>query len=84
MYLRDLSQMDVIFTNSKNTQARLKHFTGKDSNIIFPPVDISYFRPSEIRKDYYLSYARLSSIKRVDRIVDAFKEMPDKELVFTY
>lgn len=35
-------------------------------------------------KSYYISWARLSPPKRVDMIVEAFLEMPDKNLVFTY
>ena len=33
---------------------------------------------------YYLSFSRLSPPKRVDMVVDAFLQMPDKNLVFTY
>lgn len=35
-------------------------------------------------KDYFLSWARLSPPKRVDLIVDAFLEMPEENLIFTY
>lgn len=84
MYLYNLSKMDKIFTNSSNTQKRLKTFTGFDSDIIYPPVDIKFFEPSNIRKDYYFSSARLSSIKRVDKITEAFSKMPDKKLIFIY
>lgn len=84
-YLRDLSQMDVILTNSTNTRLRLKKFTGFDSTIVFPPVDTSFFtRDDSVAKKHYLSFSRLAGIKRVDRIVEAFMRMPDKKLVFTY
>jgi glycosyltransferase involved in cell wall biosynthesis len=33
---------------------------------------------------YYLSFCRLSPPKRVDVIVDAFLEMPEENLIFTY
>ncbi|EKE29615.1 MAG: glycosyl transferase group 1 [uncultured bacterium (gcode 4)] len=84
MYLSDISKMDVIFTNSTTTRDRIKEFTWLDAEIIYPPIDIKFFKPTETRRQYFFSYARLSAIKRVDRIVDAFKEMPDKELVFAY
>jgi len=83
-YLHNLSKIDVIFSNSLNTQKRLKQFTWYNSIIINPPVDISFFKPSDVRWDYYLSYWRLASIKRIDRIVDSFKKMPDKKLILTY
>lgn len=84
LYLRDIARINTIFTNSTNTKNRLKSFTGYDSDIIYPPVDLSQFLPSETRGDYYYSWARLASIKRVDRIVEAFAGMPDKKLIFSY
>jgi glycosyltransferase involved in cell wall biosynthesis len=35
-------------------------------------------------RNYFLSFARLSSIKRVDRIVTAFQKMPEEKLILTY
>ena len=76
--------MDAVFTNSTNTRDRLKYFTGYDAEIIYPPVDLSRFVPSETRGDYYYSWARLSAIKRVDKIIEAFAKMPEKKLIFSY
>ncbi len=84
IYFNDLKKIDFIYVNSKNTQNRLKKFTWKDSIIIYPPTDTDFFKPSQIRKNYYLSFARLSSIKRVDKIIEVFKILPDKNLKFTY
>ncbi len=36
------------------------------------------------KREYFLSFSRLSPPKRVDMVVDAFLQMPDKNLVFTY
>lgn len=36
------------------------------------------------QKDYYLSFARLADAKRVDKIVAAFKKLPEKKLVIIY
>ncbi len=35
-------------------------------------------------KDYFFSFARLSPPKRVDIIIDAFLQMPEENLIFTY
>lgn len=84
-YLRDLSQIKRLLTNSKNTQKRIKTFTDRDAEILYPPVDTGFFCPGEPKaKTYFLSFARLSSIKRVDRIVSAFQKMPDQHLIITY
>lgn len=83
-YMYNLKKFRAIFTNSKNTQERLKAFTGFDSTVIYPSVDTQKFVPLNTRGDYYFSFARLSSIKRVDLVVQAFLQMPEKNLVFTY
>ena len=83
MYERDIKKMDIILTNSKNTQARIKKFLGLDSQILYPPVDLQEFNYKS-QEDYYLSFARLSDAKRVDRIIEAFKNLPEKKLVVIY
>lgn len=35
-------------------------------------------------KDYYVSFARLTAPKRIDRIIHAFIHMPDKNLIILY
>jgi glycosyltransferase involved in cell wall biosynthesis len=86
-YTRQLSSMDHIFTNSENVHGRLLRYCGFDSSVLYPPVDISSFSPtsmSDSEKTYFLSFARLSPPKRIDIIVDAFIDMPDQNLIFTY
>lgn len=80
--------MDVIITNSKTVEKRLAHFTGYESEVIYPPTDTSRFAPHSLAsknpKNYFLSFARLSPPKRVDLIIDAFVRMPEQNLVLTY
>ncbi|MDD2871077.1 MAG: glycosyltransferase [Candidatus Gracilibacteria bacterium] len=83
MYEYDISKMDLILTNSINTKNRIKKFLGIDSVVLYPPVDLSQFKYIN-QGDYYLSFARLSHAKRVDKIVEAFKQMPDKKLIVIY
>lgn len=84
LYENDLKKMDLIITNSENTKARLKKFLWKEADfVLYPPVDLEKFKFLE-QKDYYLSFARLSDAKRVDKIVEAFKSLPDKKLVVVY
>ena len=85
-YLRDLSKIERLITNSKNTQKRIKNYTFRDAEILYPPVDTEFFTPGTQpgKWNYFLSFARLSSIKRVDRIIEAFQCMPEKKLIVTY
>ena len=82
-YERDIQKMDLILTNSLNTQKRIKAFLWLDSQVLYPPVDTKEFQYIAT-EDYYLSFARLSTVKRVDHIVKAFGQMPEKKLVVIY
>jgi glycosyltransferase involved in cell wall biosynthesis len=83
MYESDISKIDLILTNSENTKKRIKEFLWLDSIVLYPPVNLSEFKFIS-QKDYYLSFARLSDAKRVDRIVEAFIKMKDKKLIVIY
>jgi glycosyltransferase involved in cell wall biosynthesis len=80
-YTSDCQKMDLVVSNSTNIQNRLKTYTGIDSTVIYPAVDTSRFKWIE-QGDYFISYARLESIKRIELIVDAFAQMPDQKIIF--
>jgi glycosyltransferase involved in cell wall biosynthesis len=79
-YRRAVDRMDLIVTNSETTRARIKRYLGRDSVVVYPPCDTERF-VWRGQGDYYLSTARLTGLKRVDVIVDAFRLMPDKRLI---
>ncbi len=73
--------MDRIAVNSENVARRLRDHLGVDhSEIIHPPVDTANYHWID-DEGYFLSTARLEPYKRVDRLVDAFSQMPGKKLV---
>ncbi len=45
-YLRDMSLIQKLLTNSTNTQKRIRKFTGRDAEILYPPVDTNLFTPA--------------------------------------
>lgn len=73
-------KLDLILTNSKNVQARIKQYLGLDSVVVYPPCTTLPFKNIS-QGDYFFSWARLYDVKRVDKIVEAFIKMPDKKLV---
>jgi glycosyltransferase involved in cell wall biosynthesis len=79
-YLAAVGRMDVIVANSENIRRRIKKYLGRDSVVVYPPVDTEGFQWGEPR-NYYLSTARLTPLKRVRTIVEAFLSMPDRHLV---
>ncbi len=79
-YKQDMLKMDLIISNSENTQKRLKDFVGIDSEVIFPAVETDRFKFLG-QEDYYVSYSRLEPLKRTEMIIEAFARMPDKKLI---
>lgn len=83
MYEKDIKKMDLILTNSENTQKRIMNFLWVESKVLYPPVDLSEFKFIE-QWNYYLSFARLAWAKRVDKIIEAFKQIPEEKIVVIY
>jgi glycosyltransferase involved in cell wall biosynthesis len=80
LYESAVRKMDIIVADSKNVQNRIQKFLGLESIVIYPPCDIDKFLWMG-QESYYLSTARLSPYKRVDIIIQAFINIPDKRLI---
>jgi glycosyltransferase involved in cell wall biosynthesis len=81
LYRRALRRIDFNIANSENVRRRLRRFTGHEANaVLWPPIDTGKFTWLG-EGDYFLSWARVDRNKRVERIVDAFKRMPEQRLV---
>lgn len=80
LYRLGLWRMKVVIANSENVRGRLQYYCHTNSQVIYPPIQTAKYHFIE-QSDYYLSWARLDELKRVDHIVEAFKEMPDKKLI---
>jgi len=72
---------DYYIANSEVVAKRIKKFYGKDSLVIYPPVDVKKFTVRDKKEDFYLTAGRLVPYKRTELIVTAFSKMPDKTLV---
>jgi glycosyltransferase involved in cell wall biosynthesis len=72
---------DHFIANSKFIERRIEKIYGRKAEVIYPPVDTSYFGLSEKKEPFFITSSRLVPYKRVSLIVDAFSEMPDLELV---
>lgn len=75
------ARVDHFIANSKYIARRIKKVYGRDSEVIYPPVDVEKFGLGNKKEDFYLTASRLVSYKKVDVIVEAFSKMPDKKLV---
>ena len=79
--LESNNRVDRFVANSRYIADRIRRCYGRDSDVIYPPVDTERFVPGAARGDYYLTVSRLVPYKRVDAIVAAFARMGSKRLV---
>lgn len=78
---RTAAGVDHFVANSGFIRRRIQKVYGRSADVIYPPVDIAAFALQEKKQDYYLAASRLVPYKRMDLIVQAFAQMPDKRLV---
>jgi glycosyltransferase involved in cell wall biosynthesis len=67
-------RVDRYVTNSSTTQARIRSYFGRDSHVVYPPVETSRFEPAE-PGSHYLVLSELVSHKRIDTAVRAFTQL---------
>lgn len=78
---RTAAGVDHFVANSHFIGRRIRKVYGRDSDVIYPPVDVAAFEFSAQKQDYYLTASRLVPYKRMDLIVRSFAQMPEKKLV---
>ena len=73
-------RVDHFIANSRFVQKRIEKFYRRHSAVVHPPVDTERFFPTFKKGDYYLAASRMVPYKMIGMIVDAFAQMPDREL----
>lgn len=79
--LASSSKPDHIIANSFFISDKIKRIYNRDADVIYPPVDVDKFNYTESKDNFYLTASRMVPYKRMDLIVEAFSDMPDKKLV---
>lgn len=74
------NNINQIISQSKCIQQRVAKYYKRKSKIIYSPVNVKEYEFSKFG-DYYLTVSRLFTEKRVDLLVNAFLELPDKKLI---
>jgi glycosyltransferase involved in cell wall biosynthesis len=78
---RSAAGVDAFAAISKFVARRILKAYRRDAEVIYPPVDVDFYRPASGREDYYVTVSRLMAYKRVDLLVNAFARMPQRRLV---
>ncbi len=65
-------RVDHLIANSHFVARRVKKYYGRRADVIFPPVDTSFYCPSEAPpEDYYLLVSRFVPYKKIDLAIQA-------------
>lgn len=78
---RQSRKIDLFLANSKNVQDRISRCYGRDSIVVYPPVDVNRFQVSERSEDFFLIVSRLVGYKRIDLAVKACTETGRKLVI---
>lgn len=76
------SRVDFFIAISREVQDRIKRFYGRESEIIYPPVDVKPFEVGNGSGGYYVTGGRLTYYKRFDITVEAFSKLNIPLMVF--
>ncbi len=79
--IRTSNSVDHFIANSAFIARRVNKVYHRDSQVIFPPVDVDAFQLCEQKEDFYLTASRMVPYKKIDLIVEAFAKMPGRRLV---
>lgn len=72
---------DILLANSTAVQRRIEQVYGRKSLVLAPPVDTDKFGFSPEKDDYFVVASRLVPYKRIDLVVAAFAQMPNRKLI---
>jgi len=64
-------RVDQFVANSDFVKARIQKYYRRDSKVVFPPVDLSFFSPANEKRDAYIAVGRLIPYKKFDLLVQA-------------
>jgi len=73
--------VDQFACDSAFVARRIRKCYQRDAEVIYPSVDIGRLPFAEVKEDFYLAASRLMPYKRIDLVVDAFRQMPDRRLI---
>ena len=79
-----INNVTAYLVNSKNVADRVSKFYNKESKVIYPPIELSFFsRPlkKNRNRDIYLGFGAITPYKRIDLLIDTFNENGKKLVI---
>ena len=79
---RTAAHVDQFIAISHTVQRRIKECYGRDSFVIYPPVDTDFYTPADVRReDFYLVVSAFAPYKRIDLAIDACSRLGKRLVV---
>jgi glycosyltransferase involved in cell wall biosynthesis len=78
---RTANSPDILLANSSMVKRRIEQVYGRSAVVLPPPVDVDSFPLCVDKDDYFVVASRLVPYKRIDIVVDAFTQMPNRRLL---
>ncbi|GIW62778.1 MAG: glycosyl transferase [Patescibacteria group bacterium] len=72
---------DILIANSRETQRRIAKFYRRNSEIVYPPVNIPKHAKTNKSDNYYLTVSRLAKAKNIDILIQAFNKLNLKLII---
>jgi len=76
---KHVKYVGTIISNSEHTRAKIKQFLGRDSRVIYPPIETTKYHYKK-NGDFWLSVNRIIPPKRIELQLEAFKKLPQEKL----
>ncbi len=68
-------RVNFFIANAKNVRERIKKYYHRESAVIYPAINTSFFHPVAPKENYYLLAGRLQAHKRSQIVVEAFNKL---------
>ena len=68
-------RVDIFVANSQNVARRIMKYYKRESQVIYPPVDVDSITPAAAHQNYFLVISRLSSYKRIDLAIEVCQNL---------
>lgn len=72
---RAASRVHQFAAISQAVSRRIQNAYERDAQVIYPPVEVSRFKPAPKRENFYITVTRLVAHKRLDIMVKAFSQL---------
>lgn len=79
--IRTANGVDQFMANSRFIGRRIWKTYRREATVVYPPVDVEAFALNIDKENFYLTASRMVPYKKIDMIVEAFSQMPNKQLV---